>query len=192
MKGSRIIRFAGTESSLLCKSDRPGALVSCAQNGAGESRWSVVKKQVHRLFASAALSAACGGKEAEMKYTYSFATGTEAVEIGSEWASLLEEMDRAEEANRKRETRRHLSLDAMLFDGQDLAAPGDAETPLLEKEREASVRAAFACLTETQKRRLLMHLDGMPYREIGRVEGANWKSCEESVRSAKNKLKNFF
>ena len=73
-----------------------------------------------------------------MKYTYSFATGTEAVEIGSEWASLLEEMDRAEEANRKRETRRHLSLDAMLFDGQDLAAPGDAETPLLEKEREAT------------------------------------------------------
>ncbi|MBR6089195.1 MAG: CapA family protein, partial [Anaerolineaceae bacterium] len=31
-----------------------------------------------------------------MKYTYSFATGTEAVEIGSEWASLLEEMNRVD------------------------------------------------------------------------------------------------
>ena len=96
-----------------------------------------------------------------MKYRYAFTTGEEGVEIPEEWAAVLEEMDHEEQLSNRRETRRHQSLDDLLYEGLDFAAEGDAESPLLKKEDGRELEEALGCLTEVQRRRLLMHCEGM-------------------------------
>ena len=126
-----------------------------------------------------------------MKYRYGFATGTETVEIPEEWAAVLEEMDHEEQLCDRRERRRHQSLDDLLYEGMDFAADGDAETPLLEKEFSGELEEALCCLTEIQRRRLLMHCEGMTYVQIGEAEGVSRQKATTSVEKAKMNLKVF-
>ena len=127
-----------------------------------------------------------------MKYRYAFTTGEEAVEISEEWAAVLEEMDHEEQLSNRRETRRHQSLDDLLYEGLDFASDGDAESPLLEKEFTAELAEALGKLTDIQRRRLLMHCEGMTVREIASREKASAMSCEESIQGAVKKMKKFF
>ena len=124
-----------------------------------------------------------------MKYRYGFATGTETVEIPEEWAAVLEEMDHEEQLCDRRESRRHQSLDDLLYEGMDFAADGDAETPLLEKEFSGELEEALCCLTEIQRRRLLMHCEGMTYEQIGLREEISLQKAAVSIEKAKNNLK---
>lgn len=126
-----------------------------------------------------------------MKYRYAFITGTEEVEISEEWAAVLEEMDHEQQLSDRRETRRHQSLDDLLYEGLDFAAEGDAESPLLEKEDGRELAAALAGLTEIQRRRLLMHCEGMTYVQIGEAEGVSRQKATTSVEKAKMNLKVF-
>ena len=132
------------------------------------------------------------GKERAVKYRYAFTTGEEEVEISEEWAAVLEEMDHEEQLSDRRETRRHQSLDDLLYEGLDFAAEGDAESPLLEKEDGRELEEALGCLTEIQRRRLLMHCEGMTVREIASQESASAMACEESIQEAVKKMKKFF
>ena len=127
-----------------------------------------------------------------MKYRYAFTTGEEVVEISEEWAAVLEEMDHEEQLSNRRETRRHQSLDDLLYEGLDFASDGDAESPLLEKEFTAELADALEKLTEIQRRRLLMHCEGMTVREIASREKASAMACEESIQGAVKKMKKFF
>ena len=124
-----------------------------------------------------------------MKYRYAFITGEEAVEISEEWAAVLEEMDHEEQLSNRRETRRHQSLDALLYEGLDFASDGDAESPLLEKEDGRELEAALGCLTEIQRRRLLMHCKGMTFVQIGEAEGISRQKATTSVEKAILNLK---
>ena len=100
------------------------------------------------------------------KYRYGFADGTEEIEISEEWAAVLREMDREEEANRKKQTRRHISLDAVDYEGEEFAEDGDSETALLEKESDRVVERTLSSLTDVQRRRVEMRTLGMSYRDI--------------------------
>ena len=125
------------------------------------------------------------------KYRYGFVVGTEEFEISEEWAAVLREMDREEEANRKKQTRRHISLDALDYEGEEFAEDGDAETALLEKESEAEVEKLLFCLTEAQRRRVELRMEGRTYREIGMFECVDAKAIEKSIKAAGKKIKNF-
>ena len=127
-----------------------------------------------------------------MKYRYGFATGTETVEIPEEWAAVLEEMDHEEQLCDRRESRRHQSLDDLLYEGMDFAADGDAETPLLEKEFSGELEEALCCLTEIQRRRLLMHCEGMTLMDIAKEENVHFTKIAKSLGQAKKNLKIFF
>lgn len=128
-----------------------------------------------------------------MHYSYCCATGTETVDIPEEWKKLLEAMDREEEANRKKETRRHLSLEEMDFEGEAFSGGETAETELLQKEFRRELEKELSLLTETQRRRLQMAADGMTYREIAAAEGVDRKQIFRSVEQARKKFsgKNF-
>ena len=126
-----------------------------------------------------------------MKYRYAFTTGEEGVEIPEEWAAVLEEMDHEEQLSNRRETRRHQSLDDLLYEGLDFASDGDAESPLLEKEDGRELEEALGCLTEIQRRRLLMHCEGMTYEEIGSAEQISFQKVAVSIDKAKKNLKKF-
>ena len=132
------------------------------------------------------------GKERAMKYRYAFTTGAEEVEISEEWAAVLEEMDHEQQLSDRRESRRHQSLDDLLYEGLDFAAEGNAESPLLEKEDGRELAAALSGLTEIQRRRLLMHCEGMTLREIAKLENVNFQKIGKSVDQAKKILKKSF
>ena len=122
------------------------------------------------------------------KYRYGFADGTEEIEISEEWAAVLREMDREEEANRKKQTRRHISLDAVDYEGEEFAEDGDAETALLEKESDRVVERTLSSLTDVQRRRVEMRTLGMSYRDIAEKENTNWKTIKESITGAAIKI----
>ena len=122
------------------------------------------------------------------KYRYSFVDGAEEIEISEEWVAVLREMDREEEANRKKQTRRHISLDAVDYEGEEFAEDGDAETALLEKESDRVVERTLSSLTDVQRRRVEMRTLGMSYRDIAEKEKTNWKTIKESITGAAIKI----
>ena len=126
------------------------------------------------------------------KYRYGFVDGTEEIEISEEWAAVLREMDREEEANRKKQTRRHISLDAVDFEGEEFAEDGDAETALLKKESDRVVEEILSSLTDVQRRRVELRMEGRTFREIGMLEGINFRRVEKSVNQAREKMKDYF
>jgi RNA polymerase sigma-70 factor (ECF subfamily) len=134
----------------------------------------------------------CGRKGQNMKYTYAFVTGRSQVEVPEEWADLLAEMDHEEELHNRRETRRHRSLDDLIYEGLDFAAEGDAEDALMNRENVRELTEALDALTETQRRRLLMHCAGMTYREIAKLEKVTFTKVGRSLEQAKSKIHNFF
>ena len=123
------------------------------------------------------------------KYRYGFVDGTEEIEVSEEWAAVLREMDREEEANRKKQTRRHISLDAADFEGEEFAAPGDAESDLMVKEEEQHIEELFSSLTAVQRRRILLRMEGLTYRDIAKLENTSAMACQESITSAAKKMK---
>ena len=126
------------------------------------------------------------------KYRYGFVDGTEEIEISEEWAAVLREMDREEEANRKKQTRRHISLDAVDYEGEEFAEDGDAETALLEKESDRVAEEILSSFTDVQRRRVELRMEGRTFREIGMLEGINFRRVEKSVNQAREKMKDFF
>ena len=126
------------------------------------------------------------------KYRYGFVDGTEEIEISEEWAAVLREMDREEEANRKKQTRRHISLDAVDYEGEEFAEDGDAETALLEKESDRVVEEILSSFTDVQRRRVELRMEGRTFREIGMLEGINFRRVEKSVNQAREKMKDYF
>ena len=127
-----------------------------------------------------------------MKYTYAFATGSSQVEVPEEWAQLLAEMDHEEELHNRRETRRHQSLDDLVYEGLDFAAEGDAEDALINRENVRELTEALDTLTQIQRRRLMMHCAGMTYREIAKLEKVTFTKVGRSMEQAKSKIQNFF
>lgn len=122
-----------------------------------------------------------------MEYTWHHVTGTETAEIPEEWAELLHTMDREEEANRKKETRRHCSLEHAEEDGYCLTDACTAETALIAGENRSEINAFLTSLTDTQRRRLLMYARGMSYREIARRESVDHKKVIKSISQARKK-----
>ncbi len=147
----------------------------------------------HVNLGTAALLPFRGGKEKKMaKYRYGFVDGTEEIEISEEWFDLLREMDREELNSNRRETRRHTSLESLDYEGEEFAAEGDAETALLEKESEREAEAMLSSLTEVQRRRVKLRMEGRTYREIAMLENVDARAIEKSVRGAGKKISVFF
>ena len=74
-------------------------------------------------------------------------------------------------------------------------SPSPAELYEMEYERERSqarVDAFMATLTETQKRRLLLKMEGMSERKIAEIEGCSHTSVEETFEAIKKKYNKFF
>ena len=124
-----------------------------------------------------------------MKYTYAFATGNSQVEVPEEWAALLAEMDHEEELHNRRETRRHQSLDDLVYEGLDFAAEGDAEDALMKAEEEKSLREAIGLLPEVQQRRVRMYMAGLTYLQIGDLEHVSFQKVGVSIDKAKRNIR---
>ncbi|MGM9600883.1 MAG: sigma-70 family RNA polymerase sigma factor, partial [Faecousia sp.] len=83
-----------------------------------------------------------------MKIKYQFATETIEVEVTDDWGNLVIDLDRLEYNNDHKETRRHVSYDALDFDGDAMATEDPTLTTYTEQDE---LRQAIQRLTPNQQ-----------------------------------------
>lgn len=128
-----------------------------------------------------------------MKINYTFANGeTSEIEVTEEIGNMILD-SRREESNLDRKERYHCySLDAVLYEGKEYAAPDTPETILHSEEERRHIAELLKRLPEIQRRRLLLYAEGNSLREIARREGVDHKAVKKSIEAAKKYFdKNF-
>ena len=107
---------------------------------------------------------------------------------------ITREMTLYQNKLRKRDERHCDTRSLDQIDPAEHSAPyQDIEEMLIEKEQRETLLLARQCLTETQKRRLALHIEkGLSFSEIAHAEGVNPKTVEETIKSAYKKIKKYF
>lgn len=122
-----------------------------------------------------------------MKIKYQFATETVEIEVDDDWGCLVIDMDRREYNIDHKETRRHVSLDAALYEGEVFADEGAD----LEKYADSiDIQQAISTLTDHQQRIINgYYFDGLTYVELGRELGISEASVRKAADRALKALK---
>ena len=124
---------------------------------------------------------------------YKFVDGTSSeVEVDDEIGEYLSEADRLEKNYNRKERYHCLSLDRMRSEGREYADVKDPSSIFVASDESERLNIILQKLSETQRRRFLLHMDGMTDREIANVEGVNRYAVQKSVKLAQKKLKKFF
>jgi len=119
-----------------------------------------------------------------MKIKYQFATETVEIEVDDDWGCLVIDMDRREYNNDHKETRRHVSIDAALYEGEAFADDGAD----LEKYADRiDLQRAISTLTEHQQRIIKGHyFEGLTYvelsKELGITEACVRKAADRALK----------
>lgn len=125
-------------------------------------------------------------KGTAMKIEYAFVNGEHSeVEVSEELGKFILD-SRREESNSDRVYRRHnLSLEQSFEYGFDHAAVDES----FDYYR---VLDAMECLTEIQRIRLTLWIQGYQYKEIAEMDGAGagWTAVRYSIDLAKEKIRN--
>lgn len=129
-----------------------------------------------------------------IKITYRFADGhVEKIEVEQEVADALKELDRQEYNNTQKESRRHVLLSGMEYEGGILIDLGlDTEQIVMGKIGAAKFWAAFRKLKPRQQELLFsLYLSDRPISqtEYARRHGLREESVWQNVWRAKNSLK---
>ena len=129
-----------------------------------------------------------------MKIKYESVTGeVTEIDVEDEIGTVILDSRRREKADDEYQ-RRHCPyhLGALDYEGEEYASPDSPEDRMDASDKQESIDRAFACLTEIQKRRILLLAEGKSLREISRLEGTDIKTVRESVKAARKKfIKNF-
>jgi len=125
-----------------------------------------------------------------MKIKYQFATETVEIEVTDDWGNLLIDLDRQEYNNDHAETRRHISLDAAIYEGETFAV----EDSCLEHFAENyDLHQAVASLTEHQRKIIVGHyFEGRTYVALGQELGISEASVRKAADRAMKQLKKYF
>ena len=124
-----------------------------------------------------------------MKIKYAFANETVEIEVSEEWGNILIDLDRQEYNNDHAETRRHVSYDALDFDGDALAVEDPALTTYTEQD---ALREAIGQLTPNQQDIIrAYYFEGRTFTEIAQALGVGVSSVTRAAERAKKTLKKF-
>jgi DNA-binding CsgD family transcriptional regulator len=148
---------------------------------------------IRALFFGVLIVPAARGKEQDMLIHYDFYDGDKeipkhiVVEVDEELGNFILE-SRREESNGDRRQSYHCTA---LFDDDDKCEElMDERDPLWYLERNETERETWEKidnLTETQRRRTLMRMEGMSEREIARREGCDHKAVAKSLKQVGEK-----
>ena len=121
-----------------------------------------------------------------MKIDYEFNNGDiSEVEVSEEIGRFIIESRRAEVNNNRRQRNHNLSMSDIIYDGDQFGVYDDVSLT------ESSLEKAFSVLSETERRRLSMHICGFTMGEIAREEGVRKNAVFKSIRDAREKIKSF-
>ena len=124
-----------------------------------------------------------------MEIKYEFVTGEVLeIEVEDSMGEVLLEFDRQEKNNERRETRRHMSLDGMDFEGETFRAEADTMREAMGRVDTERLMKALDILS--QKELLLkVYFKGMRVADIARVEGVSEAAVRKRLKKIYGKLK---
>ena len=129
-----------------------------------------------------------------MKITYEFVTGeVSEVEVDERLGGMLLDLDRQQENNDQKETRRHFSLNGMDYEGELFASAEDTEGEAVRREDMARLYSAMEALSPSQRELVKkVYFEERKMTDIAREEGVTKQSVHERVERALKKLKKNF
>jgi len=128
-----------------------------------------------------------------MKISYEFVTGEiSEVEVDEHLGGMLLDLDRQQYNNDQKETRRHVSLDGMDYEGEVFASAEDTEGTAERREDMARLFSAMKELSPAQRELVeKVYFEERKITDIAREEGVSKQSVHERVgRALKNLKKN--
>ena len=110
-----------------------------------------------------------------MKISYEFVTGEiSEVEVDDALGELLLDFDRQQYNNDHKETRRHVSLDGMDYEGELFASADDTEGAAERREDMARLFSAMEALSPAQRGLVeKVYFEGRKITDIAREEGVS-------------------
>lgn len=128
-----------------------------------------------------------------MRVRYEFVNGEwSEIEVEDSLGELLVELDRQEYNNDHRETRRHMSLDGMDYEGALFAAPDNPAAELVWKEDATRLRQAMEALSPSQQELVRrVYFENEKITDIAREEGVDKSAISHRLDRIYKKMKKF-
>ena len=128
-----------------------------------------------------------------MKIRYEFVNGeVSEIEVDESLGELLVDFDRQQYNNDHKETRRHVSLDGMDYEGELFTSAEDTEGELMRREDTARLMEAMKTLSPSQRELVLkVYFNGRSLVSIAAEEGVDKSSISHRLERIYKKLKNF-
>ena len=126
-----------------------------------------------------------------MKITYEFVTGeVSGVEVDERLGGMLLDLDRQQENNDQKETRRHVSLDGMDYEGELFASAEDTEGAVEHREDMARLYSAMEALSPSQRELVKkVYFEERKITDIAREEGVDKSAISHRLERIHKKLK---
>ncbi len=126
-----------------------------------------------------------------MKITYEFVTGeVSGVEVDEHLGGMLLDLDRQQDNNDQKETRRHVSLDGMDYEGELFASAEDTEGEAVRREDMARLFFAMETLSPSQRELVeKVYFEGRKITDIAAEEGVDKSAVSHRLGRIHKKLK---
>ncbi len=126
-----------------------------------------------------------------MKITYEFVTGEiSEVEVDERLGGMLLDLDRQQENNDQKETRRHFSLNGMDYEGELFASAEDTERAVEHREDMARLYSAMEALSPSQRELVeKVYFEERKITDIAAEEGVDKSAISHRLERIHKKLK---
>ena len=125
-----------------------------------------------------------------MKITYEFVTGeVSEVEVDERLGGMLLDLDRQQYNNDQKETRRHISLDGMDYEGELFVSAEDTEREVEHQEDMARLYSAMEALSPSQRELVKkVYFEEGTFASIAREEGVGESAIRDRMKRIHKKL----
>ena len=128
-----------------------------------------------------------------VKVRYEFITGeVSEIEVNQDFGDLLVDFERQEYNNDHKETRRHVSLDGMDYEGEIFDAEMDTESEVESREDISRLYYAMESLSPAQRELVLkVFFEKVRVADIARAEGVTETAIRNRLQKIYVRLKKF-
>lgn len=137
--------------------------------------------------------AGLSGVNGKVKVRYEFITGeVSEIEVEQGFGDLLVDFERQEYNNDHRETRRHVSLDGMNYEGKIFASGADTESEAESREDISRLYCAMESLSPAQRELVMkVFFEKVRVADIAREEGVTEAAVRNRLQKIYARLKKF-
>lgn len=129
-----------------------------------------------------------------MKITYEFVTGEiSEVEVDERLGGMLLDLDRQQYNNEQKETRRHVSLNGMDYEGELFASAEDTEKTVEYRDEMTRLYSAMEALSPSQRELVKkVYFEERKITDIAREERVSEAAIRNRLKKIYPRLKKFF